>query len=215
MAKHDGKKVFFEDAAFTVFNGVYEPAEDTFLVAENLAVDVGDEVLDVGSGCGILSVLSAKKARRVVAVDINPDAANCTRLNAKANGISDKVDVIRGDMLGSLRREAQFDAVIFNAPYLPTEDEEPSGWVDRAWQGGRGGRELINRFIVQAPEHLKCGGQILLVQSTLSDVQKTLKLFAKKNLKAKIVAERKVEFETITVIQAERLSQVNSRASKF
>jgi release factor glutamine methyltransferase len=205
LTEHGEKKVFFEEAAFTVFGGVYEPAEDTFLAAENLAVNVGDEVLEVGSGCGILAVLSAKRARRVVAVDVNPDAAKCTRLNAKANGVSGKVDVVRGDMLGPLGGEARFDVVLFNAPYLPTEDEEPRGWVDRAWQGGRGGRELIDRFVAQAPEHLKRGGHILLVQSTLSDVRKTLESFAEKNLEAKVVAERKAEFETITVIRAKKL----------
>ena len=204
MAKHDGKRVFFEDAAFTVFSGVYEPAEDTFLIAENLLIDAGDEVLDVGSGCGILSVLSSKKARRVVAVDISPDATKCTRLNAKANGVSDKVDIVRGDMLESLRRITQFDIVVFNAPYLLTEDDEPSGWVDRAWQGGIGGRELIDRFIAQVPEHLKPSGRIFLVQSTLSDVNRTMIAFARRGFKAKVIAEQRVEFETITVIQAQR-----------
>jgi len=43
------------------------------------------------------------------------------------------------------------------------------------------------------------------VQSTLSDVRKTLESFAEKNLEAKVVAERKAEFETITVIRAKKL----------
>ena len=41
---------------------VYEPAEDSFLFAENLDVEKGAQVLDVGTGCGILGILAAEKA---------------------------------------------------------------------------------------------------------------------------------------------------------
>ena len=206
VAKSDGKKAFFGDAAFTVFSDVYEPAEDTFLIAQNLTVNVNDEVLDVGSGCGILSVLSAQKARSVIAVDVSPDAVKCTKLNAEKNNVSERVNVVRGDLLGPLRKRALFDVVLFNAPYLPTENEKPSGWIDYAWQGGRGGREIIDRFIAQASEHVKAGGRIFLVQSTLSDVKETIESFTRQGFEATVVAEQKVAFETITAIQAKKSS---------
>jgi len=210
VAKSDNKKVFFKDAAFTVFSSVYEPAEDTFLFAKNLTVKIGDEVLDIGPGCGILSVISTKKARRVVAVDVSPDAVRCTKLNAKDNGVSDRVDVVRGDLFGPLRKETLFDVVLFNAPYLPTENEKPSSWIDYAWSGGKKGRELIDRFIAHAPEHLKVDGRILLVQSTLSDVNETIDKFIKQGFEATVIAEQKVAFETITVIQAKKsLHKIN------
>ncbi|MDI6690428.1 MAG: methyltransferase, partial [Candidatus Bathyarchaeota archaeon] len=48
------KKVFFADYVFYVSENVYEPAEDSFLFAENLMVRERDFVLDMGIGCGIL-----------------------------------------------------------------------------------------------------------------------------------------------------------------
>jgi len=76
------KRLFFKGCVFYVDENVYEPAEDTFLLAENLKVEPEDFVLDMGTGCGILAVLAAKKARKVVAVDINPYAIECAKKNA-------------------------------------------------------------------------------------------------------------------------------------
>ena len=64
---------------------VYEPAEDTFLLVENLKVGQEDVVLDMGTGCGVLAVLVADKAKKVVATDINPYAIDCAKKNAKRN----------------------------------------------------------------------------------------------------------------------------------
>jgi len=202
LISNRAKMVFFEDKVFYVSEMVYEPAEDTLLLAENSQVEPNDMVLEIGVGCGILSVLSAPKARRVVAVDINPYAVKCTKLNARMNSVSEKMDIIRGDLFRPLKESGLFDLILFNAPYLPTEEGEPKDWIDYAWAGGKGGRNLIDRFIDSVSKCLKPCGRVLLVQSTLSDVEETLRKLEKRNFKVKIVAERKVAFETITLIEA-------------
>jgi len=63
MNSHN-RKVFYNDFVFEVPKTVYAPAEDSFLLAENLMVNDGDLVLDVGTGCGILAVLAAKRAKK-------------------------------------------------------------------------------------------------------------------------------------------------------
>lgn len=201
-AVYGAKKIFYGGKAFYVFDYVYEPAEDTFLLAENLQARSCDEVLEVGTGCGILAVLSAFDAKCVVATDINPHAVRCAKLNAQVNGVWEKTGIVCGDMFGPFKESRCFDLILFNAPYLPTEEDEPKGWIDRAWAGGRSGREFIDRFIASAPKHLKPGGRILLVQSTLSDVEQTLESLKKQGLDAKVIGEHKVSFETITLIEA-------------
>ena len=57
------KKAYFKDYVFHVDEHVYEPAEDTFLIAEKLKDNEDDVVLDMGTGCGILAVLAAAKAK--------------------------------------------------------------------------------------------------------------------------------------------------------
>ena len=77
----------FGDYVFDLYDEVYEPAEDTFLFAENLYVSEGERVLDLGTGCGMLGILAARKANEVVAVDLNPYAVRCAKENSALNGV--------------------------------------------------------------------------------------------------------------------------------
>ncbi|MEM2971614.1 MAG: class I SAM-dependent methyltransferase [Candidatus Bathyarchaeia archaeon] len=196
------KKVFFANYVFNVSENVYEPAEDSFLFAENLRVKAGDFVLDMGAGCGILGIIAAEKAAGVVAVDINPYAVHCAKENAKLNHVPNKMFFVHGDLFSPLKPTANFDLILFNAPYLPVEHESNCR-LERAWAGGATGRKVIDRFICEAPKHLKRNGRILLMQSTLCGVDETLKKFREKGLKASVIAKCALPFfETITLIKA-------------
>ena len=202
LSEKDMRKIFFDEYTFHVSKDVYLPAEDTFLLAENLVVNKNDVVLDMGTGCGILGILAAKRARRVVAVDVNPHAVRCAKMNAKLNGVAEKMELLQSDLFSAVKKKEKFDLIIFNAPYLPSEMREEKNWIERAWAGGPTGRQLIDQFILQAPSYLKKGGRILLVQSTLSDLEETMQKLGEERFCARVVAQKKVAFETIVVIEA-------------
>ena len=202
LREKDMKRILFNDCTFYVSQKVYEPAEDTFLLAENLVVNENNVVLDVGTGCGILGILVAKKARKVVVTDINPYAVSCAKMNAKQNNVLAKMDIRQGDLFEPVKKGEKFDVILFNSPYLPTDESEEKSWIGKAWAGGRSGRDIIEPFLSEAPRYLKKNGRIFLLQSSLSDIDKTIRQFRKKGLDAYVIAEKKFPFETIVVIRA-------------
>jgi len=196
------KKIFYKNFVFMVPRHVYEPAEDSFLLLENLDLNPQDIVLDMGTGCGIIGIIAAEKVKSVVAVDINPYAVRCAKKNAKINGMASKIDIRLGNLFEPIEKNERFSAILFNAPYLPVRDSKPDGWIEKAWNGGKNGRQVIDRFINEAPSFLTKNGRIFLVQSSLSNIEETLQQFHEKRFRATILSERNFMFERIVVIRA-------------
>jgi len=149
-----------------VDEGVYPPSEDSYLLLQYL--DIGKEkMLEIGTGTGIIALHAAKKGADVTAVDKNGKAVSNALRNAKANGIN--MTVKQSDLFSNV--DGRFDVIVFNPPYLPSEETE------EAWEGGREGIEIAERFLSEAPEHLNPGGRIYMVLSTLGNVKKLVDEF--------------------------------------
>jgi release factor glutamine methyltransferase len=138
------RSITFGKYRFLVDLDVYFPAEDTYLFADHLSVGLNETVIDMGTGCGFLAILSAEKASEVLAVDINPWAIVCTLKNIAENSVGSKVEAFVGDLFDPIRPGVGFDLILFNAPYLPVEAEEGNAWIQMAWAGGSDGRCVID-----------------------------------------------------------------------
>lgn len=187
----------YKNAAVKLADNVYEPAEDSFLLAD-AALDVCTDdmtVLEIGTGTGfVASVIQANMNVELIATEINPYAAAC----AKSNGVV----VVRTDMFSGIKKNRLFDIIIFNPPYLPTSDEEKvPGWLNYAFDGGKDGREAIIRFLEEASDYLAEKGKILILISSLTGINEVRELMCENGFKSKIIARTKCSFEELVVIE--------------
>ncbi len=124
----------------------------------------GEDVIDVGTGSGILAIAAARlRARRVLALDLDPVAVSSARENVRINGLEERVAVEQSDLLQALRTNdpdrfgVRFPVRIVVANILA---------------------EIIMRFVDDVYEVLEPGGYYIasgIIRSKEADVEKTLK----------------------------------------
>ena len=167
--------------------GVYRPRSDTQLLLRALHEQglAGRAVLDLCTGTGALAVSAALAGADVVAADLGRRAVLNARLNARLNGAP--VTVLRGDLFAPVAGH-RFDVVVSNPPYLPGA-ERPSG-AARAWDAGADGRELLDRICAGAADHLRPGGRLLLMQSSLAGIDETERALENGGLRARLVIQQ-------------------------
>ncbi len=91
------------------------PTTQLCLEALEAHIIPGYDVLDLGSGSGILSIAAAKLgANRVLALDIDVIAVEATRDNAHVNGVADKVVAENGSLETVLTSARRFDLLVVN-----------------------------------------------------------------------------------------------------
>lgn len=176
---------------------VYDSSEDSYLLLWHIDVKKGEKVLEIGTGCGLIALHCAKIAD-VTATDINPHALTLANENAHHNDL--KLRTVRSNLFEDV--SGKYDVIIFNPPYLerdrPIEGGEGKEWIDKSWEGGVGGEEVILRFLFQARDFLGPTGRIYLLISSnnkraLSEISKMYR--------SKILGERRLFFEVLKVYE--------------
>lgn len=95
---------------------------DAVLLSGFARVRDGAEVLDLGTGTGIIPILLEAKtdAAHLTGLEIQPDSADMARRSVLLNGLEHKIAIVEGDLkeAGSLFDAASFDVVTCNPPYM-------------------------------------------------------------------------------------------------
>jgi release factor glutamine methyltransferase len=178
---------------------VYQPAEDTRLLAEAAVAEIQGRarVLDVGTGSGyVAATVRDETGAGVVGSDLNPYAV--------AQASDRGVPVVRANLVAPFR-ESAFDVVVFNPPYLPRdEDAERDDWMEVALSGGETGREVVEAFLDSVGRVLATDGFALMLVSTLTGVDEVAEYAAGQGFSAVAVREESHPFETLTVLKLKK-----------
>ena len=183
---------------------VYIPSDDTFLLAKNLEIKEGQSVLEIGTGSGLVSMYASLLTDDVTATDINYNALELAEKNFKLNNIN-TIKLEFGDLFEPVK-DKKFDVILFNTPYLPTDsDDIINDDLNYAFDGGLDGRKVIDRFINEVSNHLNDKGIVQIIQSSLSDNNRTLDMFDRNGFIAEIAESEKFFFEEIVLINAYKI----------
>lgn len=194
----------FRDLRLLTPPGVFAPHSDAGVLLDAALPRLRGEVLDLCSGSGVLALSAAPHAAAVVAVDISRTAVVAIRASALLN--RRRVEVRRGDLFGPVRGR-RFDVILVNPPYVPTPPGARAALGARAWEGGRLGRDVLDRICAEAPAHLRPDGELLLVQSELADSGRTVSLLDRRGLAADVVADHEGPYGAIARSRLEYLER--------
>ncbi|MBC5792594.1 MAG: methyltransferase [Nanohaloarchaea archaeon] len=170
---------------------VYKPAEDSLLlksVLEGRNLE-GKTCLDMGTGSGIIGRAMADSGAEVVSADIDPEALEHAERKAEEEGLD--IEFVESDLFENI--ESGFDLIAFNPPYLPGRKGLGE---ENVWRGGETGVELTLNFLDTAEYYLKEDGEILLVASSLADLERLHEKFD-----PEIIREKELWFETLYVLK--------------
>ena len=144
-------------------DNVYVPAEDSYMLADNLQIKPGQSVLEIGTGSGIVAMYASRLTDNITVTDINFDACELARKNFEDNGI-ENIEILFGNLFEPVKNR-KFDVILFNTPYLPTEDGDViEDTINYAFDGGLNGRKVIDVFLNEVKNHLNQNSMAFNIQ---------------------------------------------------
>jgi len=170
------KQFIFKTLKINIYPQVYEPSEDSFQLLESIDFKKGDNIFEIGTGTGIISLYLCMNNANIICSDINPYAIKNTKENFKINRekMKGNYEVRFGDMFNVLKKDEKFDLIIFNPPYLPKliNSKIKDKWFNIAVEGGITGLKFTKKFILEISKYLKENGSAYFVYSSESDENK-------------------------------------------
>lgn len=127
-------------------------------------------IADIGTGSGCIAVALAKNlpAARICASDLSEAALAVACRNAERNGVADRIEFRRGDLVAPWEDVEPFDMIVSNPPYIGTReaaglprnvrDFEPHA----ALFAGEDGLTILRRLAAECGPRLRPGGHLLV-----------------------------------------------------
>ena len=127
----------------------------TKLLLETMIIPKEGYVLDLGAGYGVIGITLAKINPKLIVymVEINRRAVKLCKLNAKRNGVENRVVILQGNLYDPLPKNLRFKTIVSNPPFSA-------------------GSEIIEKIVEGAYSRLEGHGLLQLVAYKGADMLK-------------------------------------------
>jgi len=142
----------------------YRFSVDALLLAEFVSLRSEDLVVDLGAGCGIISLFLAAKRKVgfIFGVELQEELASQARRNIVLNGLEGKIAVIQGDLRQLPLAPGCADVVVSNPPYR----REKSGRINPQPSKAIARHEItasLDDILAAGKALLKRGGRLAVI----------------------------------------------------
>jgi release factor glutamine methyltransferase len=189
---------------------LYLPSDDSILLANFIKRYHGNLALDIGVGSGIITKTLCQNFKYVAGTDILIENLKSCKESIASYRQSHNNEISKHHMgfelictdAASVFRSSVFDLIVSNPPYLLDDyDNEGKKIRDRTIYGGPTGIELTLHIIRSSLSSLRRDGRLVTIVSSLSNVSSLYQLTHQLNLSTKKMAQKKMFFETLSVIE--------------
>jgi release factor glutamine methyltransferase len=141
--------------------------------------------LELGCGCGIISLFAAKKRAKVTATDINLTALEFLKENTAKSDLH--IEILFSDLFESLKNRC-FDYIIINPPYYP---KTPKNIKEKAWFCGEH-FEYFEDLFLQLNSYISIKNNVFMILSEDCELQKIKAIAFKKSIAFSLIEEKKI-----------------------
>jgi len=144
----------------------YRYSLDPILLSRFVQIKKTARIVDLGAGCGILSLLLARlsDAEELIGIEIQSELAERAIRNVQLNNLQDRVQILPGDIrnIQNLLPVSSVDLVVSNPPYRPPGSGRIAQDSERATARHELSGGLVD-FVAAAKWLLKNGGSFTVI----------------------------------------------------
>jgi tRNA1Val (adenine37-N6)-methyltransferase len=144
----------------------YRFSLDALLLAEFVRMPSRAVVADLGTGCGVIPLVLARRSpdASFVAIENNPDMAVLAGENVQTNGLDGRIEIVVDDILNVRPRfpVSSFDAVVSNPPFRSPHSGKTSPHAGRDTARHESTAGLAD-FLAAAKYLVKPAGRIFFI----------------------------------------------------
>ncbi|MGA9858609.1 MAG: homocysteine S-methyltransferase family protein [Solirubrobacteraceae bacterium] len=195
--------------------GVFVPTQGSFLAWKYLyreGVGAHQRCLDIGCGCGLLTVQLARNgAAHVHAIDIDRAAVRNTLTNAFRNGVADHVSGAAQDLYPWVPEE-RYDVIVaslYQTPVDPFEQVATHRPLDY-W-----GRNLLDHLLRLLPEALADDGTAYVMQLSIIGHRRTAEILDGLGYRARVVDFSFFQFSELFNSKRDQITRVEEHSDAY